>query len=334
VTDNQDNGASRPVILMPVLNDWQSFSVLVRQLDDQLTEHGYQATVVVIDDGSTDSPPQPESMAFRSIPQVVFIKLKRNLGHQRAIAIGLSYLCDQHPCPSVLVMDSDGEDAPSDVPRLFDYASRTREDCVVFAKRMQRSEPIWFRISYSVYKFLFRAMTGQRIQFGNFSIIPWDLLQRVAGVSEIWNHYSAGLMKARIPIRAIDTSRGRRIAGKPAMRLTALLTHGLSSIAVFSEVVGTRLCVAALALAVIVLLTVVVVVSVRLFTDRAIPGWATYVVGLLLLMLMQAVMFCFVFLFLVLSGRNAITFIPQKDYSWFILNVKKSRTNVWAASNT
>ena len=118
------------------------------------------------------------------------------------------------------------------------------------------------------------------------------------------------------------------------MRLTGLLTHGLSSIAVFSEVVGTRLCVAALALAVVVLCMLLLAVSVRMFTDLAIPGWATYVVGLLLLMLMQAVMFCFVFLFLVLSGRNAITFIPQKDYSWFILTVHINQTNVWAVSNT
>jgi hypothetical protein len=44
---------------------------------------------------------------------------RRNLGHQRAIAIGLGYLKATVPGKFLIVMDSDGQDRPEDVRRLL-----------------------------------------------------------------------------------------------------------------------------------------------------------------------------------------------------------------------
>jgi hypothetical protein len=322
-----------PVIVMPVFNDWDAFQVLVRGLDDVLARHGERAAIVAVDDGSfAPLPNAPSGLA--AIATIQIVRLKRNLGHQRAIAIGLSYVLDAHPGAPTIVMDSDGEDQPEDAVRLLRASRETGGTAVLFARRARRSEPLWFRAFYVAYKIGFRVMTGHGIHFGNFSVIPGALLERVAGVSEIWNHYSAGIMKARVPFQEIDTSRGRRIAGRSSMRVTALFTHGISSIAVFAETVGTRLCVAAAAVGGLVSLAVILVVAIRLFTDLAIPGWATYVVGLLILMLMQSAMFCFLFLLLVLSGRNAIGFIPQQHYQWYIASVDTRVGETWAVSPT
>ena len=63
-----------------------------------------------MDDGSVRQPVDPASIARAGLDGVV-IKLKRNVGHQRAIAIGLSYVAENHgDAEPVVVMDSDGED--------------------------------------------------------------------------------------------------------------------------------------------------------------------------------------------------------------------------------
>jgi hypothetical protein len=70
------------------------------------------------------------------------------------------------------------------------------------------------------------------------------------------------------------------------------------------------------------LLGIVTTVAVRATTDWAIPGWATYTAGILLVVLLQAVMLATLFSFITLSARNGLTFLPLRDYSYFIAHVR------------
>ena len=66
------------------------------------------------------------------------------------------------------------------------------------------------------------------------------------------------------------------------------------------------------------LLALGAIVAVRLTTDLAIPGWATYTAGLATLLLFQSVMFSLVFSFIVISARDRMTFLPLRDYAYFV----------------
>ena len=66
------------------------------------------------------------------------------------------------------------------------------------------------------------------------------------------------------------------------------------------------------------LILVAVVVGIRLFTEMAVPGWATYVTAFLAVILLQSVTLSFFFSFIVLSGRENATFLPERDYHYFI----------------
>ena len=72
------------------------------------------------------------------------LRLRRNLGHQRAIAIGLTYIQAQMTTAyeAVVVMDGDGEDAPEDVPRLLARLEAEGGRSIVFAERTRRSESL------------------------------------------------------------------------------------------------------------------------------------------------------------------------------------------------
>ena len=311
------------VILIPIFNDWESLALLLPRLDDALAARGLEADVLVVDDGSTAEPDRDATARpFGALRRIDVLRLRRNLGHQRAIAVGLAYVEDQLQAEAVVVMDGDGEDDPADVPRLLEHLQADRQGRIVFADRTRRSESLVFRVFYSWYKFLHHLLTGQKVRVGNFSAIPRRRLTSLVVVSELWNHYAAGVIRSRQPYCSIPTHRSQRLRGRSTMNFVSLVTHGLSAISVYSDVVGVRLLVMSVLLAGLSFAGMVVAFLVRLMTDRAIPGWTTSTVGLLLILLAQAVMAAFLFSFMILGARHGSPFLPRRDYFFYVGSVR------------
>ena len=127
------------LVLIPVFNDWQSLSVLLQFLDQNFTDTNIQAEVIVVDDASTK--PIPNSFLsdnYSNLNKVSILGLRRNLGHQRAITVGLAYIEENFVCKAVVVMDGDGEDDPKDVLRLIEKCSAEKLKKIVFAQRTQQ----------------------------------------------------------------------------------------------------------------------------------------------------------------------------------------------------
>lgn len=319
------------LILIPVFNDWEALAILLMQLDKALHDWAIKADILVVDDASTKKMSSIGSFipsTPQNINQIDILELRRNLGHQRAIAIGLAYIEANVECQAVIIMDGDGEDNPMDILRLIEKYKQEGQSKIVFARRNKRSEGKAFKMLYSLYRIIYKILTGHDIRFGNFSIIPYKILQRVVVVSEIWNHYASGVLKARLPYTEIYTNRSHRLAGKPQMNLVSLVTHGLSSISVYGDIVGTRLLISTLSITLLSCMAIFTVVLIKITTDIAIPGWASYMVGIFLIILMQAVIFSLIFSFIVLGSRNNFTFIPNRDYHYFILNIKRIFTRL------
>ena len=102
------------------------------------------------------------------------------------------------------------------------------------------------------------------------------------------------------------------------MNFAALVSHGLSAISVFGDIVGVRLLIGCLAGSLLAGLGVVLVVMIRFFTDRAIPGWATYAAGTLAIIMIQLITIATSFTFFMLSNRTNLGFVPLRDYSLFV----------------
>jgi glycosyltransferase involved in cell wall biosynthesis len=308
------------VVLMPVYDDWDAASVLIEQLSAALTDfHHVRPLVLLIDDGSTT--PVPAELVRKPLSPVSavdILHLRRNVGHQRAIAVGLTYVFDNVPCDAVLIMDSDGQDRPEDVPRLIEKFLDEGKDRAIFAERKKRMETTMFRICYRCYQVLHKVLTGIAVRVGNFSIIPFDHLSALVVSPELWNHYAAAVFKLGLPTGRLSASRAPRLSGKSRMNFVSLVIHGLSAISVFGEVVGTRILVAGLGLSGLLVCTLTSVVGIRLFTDLAVPGWATYTGGILLVLLILILATTSSFLFFVLTTRNMASFLPIRDCPLYI----------------
>ena len=310
-------------MVIPVYNDWAAARQLLERVGRAVP---CKARVLLVDDASTEEPEAPWPRDLAQIEGVSILHLRRNLGHQRAIAIGLVYVYRNWPgIDALVVMDADGEDRPQDLPALLDRFASEGGSKVVFAARAKRLESATFRFFYHTYRILHRALTGVAVRVGNFSVIPPRALGRLMVVSELWNHYAAAVFRARIPHTSIPLPRGERLAGRSQMNFVSLLVHGLGAISVFSDVVGARLLVLTAGAVVVAIALVGVVAGVRLFTDLAVPGWATYVTGILLIVLAQALIVSLALVFIIVSGRAATGFLPLRDAEFFIDRVEQVR---------
>jgi len=303
------------IILMPVYNDWKALSLLLPRLDQELHTNGLKVSIFLVDDGSTVTVPDDLCPGdFKSIESIDVLSLRRNLGHQRAIAVGLSYIEAKRLCNAVIIMDSDGEDDPRDVPRLVRESIVHDGKKIIFAARTRRSEGFAFTCFYHLYRLIHFLLTGVRVRVGNFSMVPISPLKRLVAVSELWNHYAAAVHKAKLPMDLMPTRRSPRLAGPSRMDLVALVVHGLSAMAVFGDRIGVRLLILVSLGIGLTMGALAAVVGIRLFTTLAIPGWATYAAGLLFVMLIQMLLVVLVFAFVILASRDRANIIPSRDY--------------------
>jgi glycosyltransferase involved in cell wall biosynthesis len=275
--------------------------------------------ILLVDDGSVQRCDRNDfQRGFSGVRAIRTLRLRRNLGHQRAIAIGLVHVQQTISCDAVVVMDADGEDTPEGVAQLLRAYSDIHGGKAIFAERSRRSESFAFRSFYRLYKLLHRCLTGISVRVGNFSILPYTYLNTLVVMSELWNHYAAAVFRSRLPFTMIPIPRGSRIAGTSGMNFVALVSHGLSAISVFGDIVGVRLLIGALAGSFLACLGMVAVVMIRFFTDYAIPGWATYATGTLSIIAIQMITIATSFTFFVLSNRTNLGFVPLRDYSLFL----------------
>jgi len=314
-------------IVIPVYNDWESVSMLLPLVDEQLLAGGVRADVLLVDDGSLSAAASSWDLRLTAIHTVRILRLKRNVGHQRAICIGLCFLADACDCERVMVMDGDGEDAPADIPRLLKELQGNDATRIVFAERLKRSEGMVFSFFYALYRLAHWMLVGHRVRVGNYSVMNRECLESLCVSPEMWNHYAAAVYATRQPKAFIPTRRAQRLAGTSSMNFQALVTHGLSALSVFSDRISTRLLIVSLVAGLATVAVLAAMTLLRLTTGYTVPGWAASIGGAVLLFLVQIVALVFTFCFLVLITRGQNAFIPARDYRFFV----RSCTEIWHA---
>lgn len=309
------------LVVTPVLNDWKSFIRLLHEIDQVGRTNGMHIRVFAIDDGSSDALLQSTGLPPASaVKEVQIIRLVRNLGHQRAIAVGLveAYRQSDKSMPAaVVVMDSDGEDPPADIPSLV-QALQAVPNGVAVASRKKRNESLAFRTGYAIYKKMYEILCGKAIDFGNFCAISPAALDQLVHTPEIWNHLAASVSKLRCPIVRVPHDRARRYDGSSKMTVQSLVLHGMSALSVYTDVILIRVMFATLGLAVLAGLAIVMILGLYLFTDWVVRGWTSILAGVMFAILIQVLAASLAASFLLLSNRSTIGRIPLRELPMFV----------------
>lgn len=302
-------------IVTPVYNDWESLAILIKSIEQKLAGTDIDYEILAVNDDSS-VPPNGVSLGSRCR----ILDLTCNLGHQRAIAVGLAYVAAEESFDAVVVMDADGEDDPAYIPALVERHLAS-PDAVIVARRDRRSETRAFRAGYWLYRLIFRLFTGRELRFGNYCLLPAAVVGRLVYQESIWNHLAATILRSRFPIDMLPTNRGVRYAGQTTMNYGSLVLLGLSAVSVYSDVALLRTLFMSFILSIAAVLGIFGATFIRLFTTLAIPGWASDVVGSMAIILVQCLVVSVFLLFVILSNRSQRGFIAAQHYRDYVLGV-------------
>ena len=306
------------VIVTPVYEDLEASSRLFKELALQFKDEVF---VVAVDDGSVRQPLDIICLQDAGIEGVI-VRLRRNVGHQRAIAIGLAYVAERiQPEQRVVVMDSDGEDLASSIPGLLEPLSSDQVDVVV-AQRASRIETFRFKAFYAVYKRLFSLMTGRAISFGNFMAVKPHALRRLVAMPELSIHVAGSVLASKLRTVASSQHRGPRYAGHSKMNFVGLALHGFKGLMVFAEDVLVRVGIACALIAALSIVGIMAAVLLKLLGFST-PGWFSVALGILVLMILQTGALALMTLMLTGVAR-ASSITPLSSYHDFIDQVSET----------
>ena len=226
------------IILIPVFNDWESLKKLLNEIEENVRNiKNILIECLVINDASTIK--QPKLIKPKSFQSLKILNMKKNKGHARCNAFGIRFISKNKDFDNLILMDGDGEDRPVELIKLINKSFQDPENSVV-AKRIKRSEGPFFQFLYLMHKITTLLFTGKKINFGNYSCLTKNDVEKLSSKASLWSSYSGSVKKNISAFNEIDSIRGERYYGPSKMSLYKLIIHSFSIIAVFKYQVLIR----------------------------------------------------------------------------------------------
>jgi glycosyltransferase involved in cell wall biosynthesis len=204
------------------------------------------------------------------------LRLSRNFGHQVAISAGL----DMTRGDAVFLMDGDLQDPPELMATMLRHW-KDGYQVVYTVKRSRKENPVKRLAFHGFYRVLHALSTVQiPMEAGNFSLLDRTVVDVLKSMPER-NRYISG-MRAWAGFRQIGVhyDRDARFAGKAQMSVSRLVDLALDGIFSFSKAPLRMAIYIGLASALVSFLGGTYVLYEKLFTDRAILGWASTIISI------------------------------------------------------
>lgn len=120
-------------VVVPVFNEADNVESLCHEIVATLMKTERRFEVILVDDASTDA--TPERLAALQVgASLRVLRHRRNYGQSAAVATGFRHA---RGC-LVATLDGDGQNDPSDMPRLLEHLHATGADCVTGVRATRR----------------------------------------------------------------------------------------------------------------------------------------------------------------------------------------------------
>jgi polyisoprenyl-phosphate glycosyltransferase len=264
-------------LVIPCFNEEEALSQAVPQLEAlmrDLIARGKIApdsNVWLVDDGSKDSTWSIlEALAARS-ELFVAVKLSRNRGHQNALLAGLLSADGD----AVVSIDADLQDDLAAIERMVDAHAAGYE--IVYGVRAARTTDTWFKRWSALRYYALLKRLGVEVvpNHADFRLMGRASINALAQHGEV-NLFLRGIIP-QLGFRSTSVyyDRRDRIAGESKYPLRKMLKLALDGITSFSPAPLRLIAGLGGIVCLLSLLMVLWVLGVRLFTARALPGWAS-----------------------------------------------------------
>ena len=223
----------RHIILIPVYNDQKSLNKLLIKIDSHLDPvTNLRTEILILDDKSTYRI-NIDNKKFKNLEKISILTVKKNLGSQKIIAVGLNYLKKIKENFFITVMDSDGEDNPVEIEKMLELALKN-VDHVITSNRKGRNDSLLIRFLYKLHLLITFFFSFKWISFGNFTTFNSKNIERILSDTSSWLAYSSSVIK-NCKIKRVYARRDKRYFDKSKLSLLKLAEHSIRVNAVFAK---------------------------------------------------------------------------------------------------
>jgi len=235
--------------------------------------------ILLVDDGSRDKTWEKIMELAQKEPFLRGVRHSRNFGLQAAVTTALANARGR----AVVIIDGDLEDPPEIIPELFTKWKSGAE--IVYTVKEERKAGALKGLFSRLFYLLFSRLASPPMvpQSGLFCLLDRRIAELIIQLPERVR-YIPGL-RSWVGFRQEEVrySRDKRYDVTPRQSFIKLLQMAVDAITSFSSAplqCGLGIGFLGLTLSLLAILTII---CIRVFTDRAIPGWATYTTLLVVL---------------------------------------------------
>ena len=219
-------------VVVPIYNDQEVIAELHRRLRPVLEEITDRYELILVDDGSRDHSWEEMLQVRQANEHVRAVRLSRNFGQQSAIAAGLSLTSND----LIVLMDSDLQDRPEDIPTLIDALLADPHAMMAIAQWEERKDS---RMKLAVSR-LFQRVSNTITEIhtvprlGIFRVMKKSVVEELRNFPEktattVSLLYYIGSRYVAVPLK-----RDARFAGKSGYNLSKMLALTFARIFSFS----------------------------------------------------------------------------------------------------
>jgi dolichol-phosphate mannosyltransferase len=267
-------------VVVPIYNDEEVIAELHRRLRPVLEEITADYELILVDDGSRDHSWQKMLEVRRENEHVRAVRLSRNFGQQSAIAAGLSLTSNE----LIVLMDSDLQDRPEDIPVLIDALLADKQATMAIAQWEERKDS---RMKLAVSR-LFQRVSNSITEIhtmprlGIFRVMKKSVVDELKKFPEKTATTVSLLYYIGSKYVAVPLKRDARFAGKSGYNLRKMLALTFARIFSFSmfpirivTYLGALLCVGSMIAALALVIYKLV--------GNVVAGWTSMMVLMLFL---------------------------------------------------
>lgn len=216
-------------IVVPLFNEEQSVSELLRRLGTAARDTGRAFELVLVDDASTDNTAQMLGYASSMDATHRVVTLPMNGGQFRATREGLSSARGA----MVAVLDGDLQDPPELLKALVNTLEEHPDVDVVFAVKSSRNDPPWMKAGQAVFHALQNRLA--RTPFpqgaGSYCLMRHDTARRVGALGVNEANLSAVLAAMGVRAASVSYEKDARRHGTSRVGLVRLTSEAIESLA-------------------------------------------------------------------------------------------------------
>lgn len=273
------NKVSSLSVLVPIYNDNEVIHELIARLSVVLPNISAKHEIVLIDDGSSDSSWKKIELVVQQNTSIIGIKLIRNFGQQNAIACGLDHVSGDY----TVVMDSDLQDRPEDIPLLLNALINSNASMAI-ARWVTRKDSFYKKTVSKIFYKVSNRITSIHLQpnLGVFRIIKKDIIEELKKYPEKTSTSLGLLYWIGVDYVAVDLNRDERFAGKSGYNLSKMLKLTMDRIFSFSMFPIRAAIYTGFTISIISFLFALVL-TIRNIFFKVVPGWTSIIVIILFL---------------------------------------------------